>query len=123
MHFLRLKFLPLLAADAKAFCLDSAAVYTHTYRFVCGATHLCADAKNVKQLNSRPLFIMCASIVWLVDILGNKTQPGSEICVRCEPFLFLPFIGKCAFDANNMRSFVLTLCRVAFHQKYFFQYN
>lgn len=83
---------------------------------MCGATHLCADAKNVKQLNSRPLFMSIVRL-WIFWVI-KRNLGVRYVCAG--PFLFLPFIGKCAFGANNMRSFVLTHCRVAFHQKDFF---
>lgn len=120
-----------LVADAKAFCLRcvfgfGCGLNAHVDLCVSGgATHLCVLTQKMSN-NSIPahysyVCVHCAA----VDILGNKTQPGSEICVRAlGSFLFLPFIGKCAVDANNMRSFVLTPYIVKWlFIKMLFQYN
>lgn len=117
-----LKFLPLLVPSRRCksvlsdACLDLAAVYTHVD--LCAAPPICVLTQKMSN-NSIPAHYSYTSIVWLWIFWVIKRNLGVRY-VCAGPFLFLLFIGKCAFDANNMSSFVLTHCRVAFHPKYFF---
>jgi len=116
-----------LVADAKAFCLRCVFGFgcgLWARRFVCERRRhpFVCWRKKCQTTQFPPIIHMCVHCA-AVDILGNKTQPGSEICVHA---LGLFCFSLSSENAQLMRTICVRLywhhiyCKVAFHQKCFF---